>query len=392
MIDSLYKQLFFITLFLYVLFAVFLFSHKKGNRRSNLIFAVFCLANGMFILADIFHIYRHTLYEVFPSFLEILWESFFFLSGPLLYIYTLSMTRKEFTLKTLRPWHLLPFIGDCIFRVYRFLTTHDVKAVLMDKGYYIHYWELKTRYLSMDLHIIGYAVASLIIIYRFREQLKHQFSAIEKIRLSWLHFVLYGFIAVHIAHLSKLLIPGLPPMVRGVLGLTSHVAALSFVTVVLFKAMSQQEIFSGLIEQHEQEQEQDQQKQESKPAKQKYAKTALTETQINKYKEKLLHHMDTEKPYLDPELNITQLANQIDIPPHDMSQLLNQGLDQNFYFFVNKYRIEESKRMLSEKKIQKTVLEVLFETGFSSKSTFNRIFKQYTGATPTQYMKAAKSA
>jgi hypothetical protein len=123
-IDNLYKHIFFLSLFLYVLFTVFLFSHKKGNRRSNLIFAGFCLANAIFILVDIFTIYRHSLYKVFPAFLEILWESCFFLIGPLLFVYTLSMTRGKFTIKSLRPWHLLPFIVDFIFRVYRFFTTH----------------------------------------------------------------------------------------------------------------------------------------------------------------------------------------------------------------------------------------------------------------------------
>lgn len=379
MIDSLYKYIFFISLFLYVLFAVFLFSHKKGNRRSNLIFAGFCLANAFFILVDIFTVFRHSLYQVFPLFLDIVWESCFFLIGPLLYAYTLSMTRETFTLKSVPPWHLLPFAVDVIFRVYRFFTTPDAKAAFMDHGYYIHYWELKTRYLSMDLHIIGYAAASLIIIYRFRKQLKNVFSSIDKIRLSWLHFVLYGFIAVHIAHLSKLIIPGLSPNVRGVLGLAMHAGSLLFVTVVVFKAMAQPEIFSDLKQQ-----------QETKPAKQKYAKTALTESQINQYKEKLVLHMETQKPYLDPELNIDQLAGQLAIPSHHMSQVLSRGLNRNFYFFVNKYRIEESKKLLTEKKNQKTVLEVLLETGFNSKSTFNRIFKQYTGATPTQYMKSSK--
>jgi AraC-like DNA-binding protein len=233
----------------------------------------------------------------------------------------------------------------------------------------------------MDFHVIGYATASLMIIYGFRKRLKNVFSSIDKIRLSWLHFVLYGFIGVHIAHLSKLIIPGLSPSMRGVLGLGMHVGSLLFVTVMVFKAMAQPEIFLGLNE-----------PQETKPVKQKYAKTALTEAQINEYKEKLVHHMETEKPYLDPELNIDQLASQMAIPSHHMSQVLNQGLNHNFYFFINKYRIEESKRMLSEKKTQKTVLEVLLDTGFNSKSTFNRIFKQYTGATPTQYMKSAKKA
>ena len=100
--------------------------------------------------------------------------------------------------------------------------------------------------------------------------------------------------------------------------------------------------------------------------------------------------MEKDKPYLNPDFNIGELADKLSVPSHYISQVLNQGLHLNFYHFVNRYRMEESKKILTEKGEKKTVLEILFETGFNSKSTFNRIFKQYTGVNPTEFVNSLR--
>jgi AraC-like DNA-binding protein len=100
--------------------------------------------------------------------------------------------------------------------------------------------------------------------------------------------------------------------------------------------------------------------------------------------------METDKPYLNSDLNISEMAHKLSVPSHLISQVLSQGFQLNFYHYVNRYRIEESKRILAEKGDEKTVLEILYETGFNSKSTFNRIFKQYTGVNPTEFVNSQK--
>jgi len=84
------------------------------------------------------------------------------------------------------------------------------------------------------------------------------------------------------------------------------------------------------------------------------------------------------------------LANQIDIPVRDLSILINHQMDQHFFDFVNEYRIQKAMHILKdESKSQLTVLEILYEVGFNSKSSFNTSFKKYTNLTPTAYRNAS---
>jgi AraC-like DNA-binding protein len=98
------------------------------------------------------------------------------------------------------------------------------------------------------------------------------------------------------------------------------------------------------------------------------------------------HYMQNGKPWQEPELTVNQLASRLSLKPRILSQAVNEILGQNFYDFINRYRIEEASRLLTNPKDDKiTILEVLYEVGFNSKSSFNTLFKKYTGLTPTAF-------
>ena len=100
----------------------------------------------------------------------------------------------------------------------------------------------------------------------------------------------------------------------------------------------------------------------------------------------LKQYMADQKPYLDPSLTIQELANQINIPVRDLSVLINHHMDQHFFDFVNEYRIQKAMNILKDhSKDDLTILEILYEVGFNSKSSFNTSFKKYTRLTPTEY-------
>jgi AraC-like DNA-binding protein len=102
--------------------------------------------------------------------------------------------------------------------------------------------------------------------------------------------------------------------------------------------------------------------------------------------ETLRQYMTEKEPYLDPSLTIQELANQINIPVRDLSVLINHHIDQHFFDFVNEYRIQKAMSILKNpSKKELTVLEILYEVGFNSKSSFNTSFKKYTNLTPTAY-------
>jgi AraC-like DNA-binding protein len=101
---------------------------------------------------------------------------------------------------------------------------------------------------------------------------------------------------------------------------------------------------------------------------------------------KAIAFMHSDKPFLKPELTLEELSGMLSLKPRALSQAINDIQKQNFFDFVNRYRIEEATRLLTnpvDKKV--TVLEILYEVGFNSKSSFNTLFKKYTGVTPTEY-------
>jgi AraC-like DNA-binding protein len=96
--------------------------------------------------------------------------------------------------------------------------------------------------------------------------------------------------------------------------------------------------------------------------------------------------MKENEPFLDPSLTIQELSNQINIPVRDLSVLINHHINQHFFDFVNEYRIQKAMNILKDaSKKHLTVLEILYEVGFNSKSSFNTSFKKYTNVTPTEY-------
>jgi len=94
--------------------------------------------------------------------------------------------------------------------------------------------------------------------------------------------------------------------------------------------------------------------------------------------------MDDEHAYKDSQLNLIRLAELIGVSTHHLSEALNQHEGKNFYQFINDYRVNYVQKMLAQEQTAK-ILDLAMTAGFSSKSTFNAVFKQTTGLSPTQY-------
>lgn len=122
--------------------------------------------------------------------------------------------------------------------------------------------------------------------------------------------------------------------------------------------------------------------------KQKYENSNLENVQKEKYLQKLQTYVTAQKPYLDNELTLAQLSEQVNIPAHYLSQVINEKLSCNFLDFINAYRIEMAKQKLIDPKMsQYTIMAVAYEAGFNARSTFYKAFKKYTGMTPSAYRK-----
>ena len=114
----------------------------------------------------------------------------------------------------------------------------------------------------------------------------------------------------------------------------------------------------------------------------------LAATYLEKLKTDLKKVMLTEKPYLNPDLNLQTLAQSIGVKEKDLSEVLNLGFSKSFYEYINSYRIEEVKKMLIDTdKKHLTNFAIAQEAGFNSKSAFFGLFKKHVGMTPGEFKK-----
>jgi len=362
-----------ITVFQLLLFSFFLLTIKKKNEIDLKILSAFLFSNSLFII----NFLLHDLEEFFNISLvdfRFIGFSFGFLFGPLLYLYTKSLTKKEFVVKRKEYLHLIPFVIYNIIMLFSYhLLDSSEKLYLLQNALVLPKWASNIIYFSLHLQILIYIFFAVRLLISYRNELKKIFSSIEKVNLSWLIIILFGFIFMWIIDLTHFILfktVDLPASIYNMMNFFSLNINFVFAFLIVYKGLKHPELFYELAYQTE---------------KVKYEKSNLTKEESLEYLNRLKDFMREDKPYLEPDITINDLALKVNIPSKTLSQVINENLNQNFFDFVNSYRIGEAKKMLSDLDKKITVLEVLYSVGFNSKSAFNSAFRRHTGLTPTEY-------
>ena len=124
----------------------------------------------------------------------------------------------------------------------------------------------------------------------------------------------------------------------------------------------------------------------------KYKGNKLDALVKSEYLQRLDDYLKHQKQYLDPEISLEKVANDISVNPRLLSQLVNESCKRNFKGFINDLRIEECVRLFSEDvNNEKTIQETFYMAGFSSRSVFNELFKSQTGLTPKEFREKVKT-
>ncbi len=237
--------------------------------------------------------------------------------------------------------------------------------------------------ISFFVSITAYSVATFVIVNKHQRYLKTIISySSAKYTLQWLlglSIIFYlSYLLVFIFGLMDILLNFMPfdPYELSFLGLTL------FAFLYAFYGFKQPSIFEELVGGFEKFEV------KSHTLKKNYSRSGLKKKDIEKYTKLILEFMENDKPYLDRELSIGQMAKSLDISRHFITEIINNHIGKNFYVLINEYRVEEFKRRLKDPKYKNlTILAIAYDSGFNSKSAFNTIFKQMTGMTPSHYMK-----
>jgi len=121
-------------------------------------------------------------------------------------------------------------------------------------------------------------------------------------------------------------------------------------------------------------------------------KKIVTDEELEVIKQRINEIMNNQKPYLDSDLNLIKLADLLSITPHQLSYAINTGFNENFFHFINKYRVEEAKELLmNHNKDNLSILGIAFESGFNSKTSFNTTFKKIANQTPSEFKKRSST-
>ena len=297
------------------------------------------------------------------------------LQPPAIFLYTKSLMYRDFKIRLRDFAHLIPFL---------------VAALVFFFGYYAQPVEVKARILleqdipgmptSLPLALIihgvflSYLIHSVLALQKFSASVKNIFSDIESKQMSWLKVLLSGYAVVWVISLAYCLsfyIFKCSAEIGYVLSVAGG-AGFIFINMLLIHALRQSAIFTGLTkEEMELLAEQDAGEEKAMPS----------AGQIDR----VAQFMETEKPFLNANLSLNQLARQIGMTSRDLSFVINHGFAKNFFDFIGDYRISHAMTLLDQPQEGRTILEVMVESGFNSKSVFNTAFKHKTGMTPTQY-------
>jgi AraC-like DNA-binding protein len=355
-----------IMIFQLLVFSFFLFI-RKARFISNYILGIQLFSQA----AGIFNGFCFNQYEYFYNsnpHLFFVGSPFTFLWGPTFYLYVKSVSYKDFKLKFNQLPHFLPFVIMLLFFLITFypFSAEEKRIILNDSSYAIFTYR-KFIDVFIRVQVLSYIILSIYVLHSVKEKLKDTFSSISETHLSWIQFLVIGFTTSYILTIPLIIFSYIFHYKSPTIYLFIIAPYFIYFNIIFFRAWYKPDIFTGVEEEV------------------KYKSSKLTKEEAENWINKLTQHVVLNKPYLNPEFTLNQLAENTNIPPRILSQIINEYFNQNFYDYVNKLRIEESKKFLLDSSNKKTILEILYTVGFNSKSSYNVAFKKNTGLTPTEF-------
>ncbi len=357
------------------IFLCLLVLNKKNKGRSDyvlLTLLVYSALHLVFFLANFND-------DLNPDHnLLIIGSGFPLLYGPMLYWYVISLIYPNHPQWPSFLLHGAPFLLYCLSFLY-FYNVLSPELIQVYDGF-MHAccglpWLMRNYSIFFALSGGGYPTVSIILLALHKRKIKDQFSYDDQINLVWLrNIILFTIFSFVISFISIYLITGktLDFEPRYAFYIVSSISTV-FIFFMGYFGLRQPHIFTN---------------KQTEIHSGRYEKSGLDNTRSQAILGKLQDYMHREQPYLNSKLSLNDLATKMEVSSNHLSQAINENLGKNFFDFVNEYRVEEVKKRLSDPEFSHfTLLGIGLDSGFSSKSSFNHIFKKVTGKTPSEFKK-----
>jgi AraC-like DNA-binding protein len=349
---------------------------KKNKSLSDYFLTLLFLVQGLTIFLSFMEFYNRSHNYPYPAFISTS-PPLIFLHGPLLWFYIKALTSQRFSFRPVYLLHFLPFTLVALAMSFSIFLLPAAQKIEIDRNVtFQNDWLYPAVLAGVALFTQGYFIWGLLLLKRYRKKIKGYFSKLEDVDLRWLRFFLFLSVGIYAFNsLMYIFDYAFDLLPYGAMQLTAFVVASVFILVLGFYGVRQGSVFVTRQVQLDLE----------KASEEAFSSEKL-ETGEEQFIRRLLDFMKDEKPFLDPELTIARLADLLGTGPERLSSILNKRLNKNFFDFVNHYRVEEFKNLAQDPANSKlSIMGVAWDSGFNSKATFNRVFKQLTGITPGQY-------
>jgi AraC-like DNA-binding protein len=332
-------------------FAIYRAREREGNAWKYLCALILVFATGI-----TFDTIAHKFWannDLHPYFTTIL----FLLIGPCVYFYVRAVVgdiNRKIVLINLVPVFVM--LGLLVFMI---------TGMIGDRGQSIISGSV---HVIIGIQFITYCVLSYRLLRHHAVRIAETYSSTEKIRLSWLRFLVGCFaLAILFAGATDLI----DEMVKEEEGWHLYWIFVSCVVYAIgYRGLRQPEIWKERTP-------------DKMNSKKKYEKTTIDSVKFAEYKKSLEDSME-RNVFLDPELSMPVLAEQLDIPSHHLSQVINDS-GMNFYEFINRRRFEFAKKTIEDTEDPVNITRIAFDSGFNSISAFNTAFKRFSGMTPSEW-------
>ncbi|TSE07117.1 AraC family transcriptional regulator [Aquimarina algiphila] len=354
------------TIFLFFAFQAFVFSilfflKKKGDRIANILLGTYILLFSYNIIYNVLYWtnllnslqYIHLTYTN-----RILWV----LYGPILFLYIRRVIYKN-KFRSIDILHFIPLFYALInYSPFYFLTVNEKIETLINgkMGDYIYFY---TPY-SITIIVALMLFYCGLLFFSFRPVIK---SFNNSRWLNWLSYSFCGYVLSFSSYFVLVYFNLLNPGSDYFIGFSM----IFFTGLLSYFGFLQPQVFDGLS------------MDKVLPFK-KYQKTGLSKKYSLELKTILIDFMKEDKPYLDNQIRISHLAKKLNISKHHMSQVINEHFDLSFFDFINTYRVDQAKHMLT-KDNNLNMTEILYSCGFNNRVSFYKAFKKFTKMTPSEY-------